>query len=333
MRVRAFPELLEIGDRFFAASCNYYGAITIDQYRLRISRPTVIGDDVFVGNHNMVMEGLAKDSFVGINTFVRHMPKQSGGLFGNPPMQFERCRVTNKYEPGMLARARYFFFSNIFDVVFWRSISVLPFSFGVLMEQYLRPYCPFDGLHIRICLPIICCFSSSLVFTILAQILCKETQKTLPMEAYMCSFEMSKWQFTYHIITKFDDVVRFQGTPLIGPYLRLTTGARIGARFFSFLSAMTIDEGRLVTIHDDVTTGPDASFRCHSFEDRLLKWMPVEVGSGSTLMPGSCLVMSSMMGQCGLSYGSTTWKGQVLTERSTYDGSPAKKVVDAGRIA
>merc|ERR1719401_716489 len=98
---------------------------------------------------------------------------------------------------------------------------------------------------------------------------------------------------------------------------------KIGKRFFSIVEDLGPDP-QFTRLGDDVTIDYDGRLRCHSFENRLLKFSPVVVGSGVSLMQRSLVAMSDVGDHVILSPGTVTWKGETLKTGLLYEGAPAR---------
>ena len=78
-----------------------------------------------------------------------------------------------------------------------------------------------------------------------------------------------------------------------------------------------------ISIGDDVIVDYDADIRCHSFEDRQLKFSPVKIGNRAKIMAAAKVARSDVGEGAVLRPSSVTWKGSNLEANRVYQGAPA----------
>ena len=78
------------------------------------------------------------------------------------------------------------------------------------------------------------------------------------------------------------------------------------------------------SIGDDVIMDYGVEIRCHSFEDRQLKFSSVTIGDRATIMAGAKVAMCNVGEGTVLRPASVTWKGCHLEAGTVYQGAPAE---------
>lgn len=114
-----------------------------------------------------------------------------------------------------------------------------------------------------------------------------------------------------------------QGTPLLGPALRLF-GARIGRR--TLLDTTYLTEFDLVEVGDDATVGSDASLQTHLFEDRVMKMGHVVLEEGSSIGSRAVVLYGATVGQdTTIDPLTLVMKGETLPAHTQWAGIPARR--------
>lgn len=118
------------------------------------------------------------------------------------------------------------------------------------------------------------------------------------------------------------------GTPFVCWYFRLL-GARIGRRVY--METTDFSEFDLAAIGDEATLNADCTVQTHLFEDRVMKMSTVEIGAGCKVGAGSLVLYDTRMEE-GSSLGdlSLLMKGEVLPERTEWEGIPARACANIG---
>ncbi|UJR12901.1 hypothetical protein I4U23_017075, partial [Adineta vaga] len=151
----------------------------------------------------------------------------------------------------------------------------------------------------------------------------------------VCSF--FRWKACVHnqtikqIIEKLQDDHEILISSLLGNtqwLIRLfrAYGANIGDNVI-LPSLSSLFDYNLVTIGDDVRLHMDAHIVCHTFEQRILKLVPVTIGNACVLMSGS-VVMSGckLMGNNRLYPFTLVMKNDLLLPNTQWKGLPARRV-------
>eukprot|EP00931_Biecheleriopsis_adriatica_P043101 TRINITY_DN24637_c0_g2_i1.p1 TRINITY_DN24637_c0_g2~~TRINITY_DN24637_c0_g2_i1.p1 ORF type:complete len:2003 (-),score=355.39 TRINITY_DN24637_c0_g2_i1:159-6167(-) len=324
------PETVEIGEGNFYASGNTLLNMEVDQGRMRVLSKTVMADNVFLGNTNHIAEGLPRETFAGLHTWVPKMVKNAEGsaFFGNPAMRFARPHAPDDSKgllDGTCSELFWYHFSTTgLDLFCWSSLKALEPTIPLVVCRTLFPeYTSSWQFFAEV---FIFAFWSLFCWYIMAIRLCNCIYHDgLPLENTFFSPVVRRW-FNANKIRKVFKAP-FQAAGVIGWHSRLMRiqGVHVGHRFFSPNEDVMIDVpfGRL---GDDITVDYDAQVRQHSFEDNLLKWGPYFVGNGTSLLQGSALAMSDAGEYVVLMPGSVSWKGQKLESDTVYEGAPAAPV-------
>jgi len=322
------PDTLEIGENCFFASGNVLTSLTVDQGRVKIPTKTVIGDDVFLGNFNIIHAGLRSGSFAGRFTWLPHVPgkEESRSFFGNPAMPFLRSKSAN-YVPTKPVWSEVLwqqFSTSIIDVFVWRALSSLQLPcWYILCEQLIPDHSLPLMLAGWFCLFLLVKWTTW--WTMYVKVGNCLFHEDLPLSNDVFSAVVTSWYRETQIRKAFGGTLELDvaGTAWQPALLRLT-GARVGKRFFCPNKGAGIVDRPFARLGDDITLDYDAFVHQHTFEDCVLKWRPQVVGSRTTLRQGACLACCDAGSDVVLLAGSVTWKGQELESQCHYEGCPAK---------
>jgi non-ribosomal peptide synthetase-like protein len=115
-------------------------------------------------------------------------------------------------------------------------------------------------------------------------------------------------------------VAWLQGTPLLGPLLRLF-GAHIGARVYFDTAYLT--EFDLVHVEDDAAIGNMCSLQTHLFEDRVMKMSTLHVRAGAAVGDRAIVLYDAEVGEGAvLEPLSLAMKGEQLPPGTRWRGVP-----------
>jgi len=332
------PETVEIGEGCFFASGNTLTSLVVDQGRLKIPTKTILGDRSFLGNSNHISAGLPADGFAGLHTWLpdRAEPEHGGAsFFGNPAMHFARAAAAEGDAAAHCGEVCWYHFStSIVDVFFWGILKSQEASLGFILCRLLFPRLCFGWE--AVVETVIYAAITVLGWYMMHVRFCNWIYNDrVPLRNHFYSGAVMRWFNANKIRMVFTCPFQSAGTMWHATFMR-AVGIQVGERFFSPNEDVMIDPP-FARLGDDVTVDYDAQVRQHSFEDMVLKWGPNLVGSGTTLLQGSCLAMCDAGEGVVLRPGSVTWKDMTLESGQEYDGAPAMPVgvVDgvSGRIA
>lgn len=326
------PDTLVVGHGCFIASRNILTSATVDQGHFRVPCVTNLGDHSFVGNDNCLPAGLPEGSFCGLNTSLPNRPQQRNlGYFGTPAMVFKRPIKDGPQEATSRTALCWFHFStSVIDIFILRGLKGMVLAASFVMSRYYFPATKtwvLGVLCMVMLIYLIMNITSWLVFSVFfGRFLYNETTPT--SSAYH-SRTVTRW-FTSIMLQKhvFTSPFRTVGSCWHAHHFRLR-GARIGKRFFCVHDIALID-APFISIGDDVIVDYDADIRCHSFEDRQLKFSPVKIGNRARIMAAAKVARSDVGEGAVLRPSSVTWKGSNLEANRVYQGAPAVEALDPG---
>jgi len=329
------PETVSIGNDCFFASGNFFTSMVIDQGRMYVPTRTSIGDNVFLGNMNVVVEGLPSGSFAGHNTFLPRRPPQAGAFFGNPAMSFQRIAADESESEKealsgtVLRDLVYHFRTSLLDPFFWEALKTQEVCWAYILGQYLFPTIEY-AWHVFSIIGLFAGISLTSWF-LMAVLFCNCLNHSgVPLKNHERDWVTLNWSSKYKIRTVFKSPFRLGGTMWCGPFVNLS-GGKVGQRFFTPVNGdelLGVYDAPFVQIGDDVTMNNDCSFQNHSFEDSWLKFVVASVGDDVTIMQYSRVACCDCGNGVVLRPASVTWKGEFLESYRTYEGAPAK-LVDA----
>jgi len=323
------PETVEMGKGCFLASKNTLTSLELDQGRLRIPCKTILGDNVFMGNGNHIVESLPSDSFAGLNTW---MPKQvedgtGGGFFGNPAMRFGRPAGQtdmNSIQASRWELLRFFLSTSVLDILVWPCLKALETVLLFLLSIWIIPTITNLGLFVAVVA--IFAVGTELFWYLFAVRLCNSIYNDrLPLVNDAISVPVLSWYTAEQITQHFKSPFKLGGTIMWHSCMLRAKGSQVGLRFFS-PNEEPFNDAPFARVGDDVTIDYDAEVRQHSFEDLRLKWGPNHIGSGTSLLHGSLLAMCDASDYVVLMPSSVTFKGQHLEADAVYEGAPAEPV-------
>jgi non-ribosomal peptide synthetase-like protein len=119
-------------------------------------------------------------------------------------------------------------------------------------------------------------------------------------------------------------VEHLQGTPFLPWYWRLM-GAKFGRRVYADTSDIT--EFDVVTVADDAALNNECGLQTHLFEDRVMKISTIDIGPRCAIGALAITLYDSRMeADSSLDDLSMLMKGETLPARTSWRGSPARRV-------
>ena len=288
------------------------------------------GDGCFVGNDNILEEGLPEGSFCGLNTFLPKRPQQKNmAYFGTPAMTFQRpkgtqCAQNAKHQEattGRMAKFWYHFSTNVIDIFILGGFRGMVVTVSLAASRRCFPVITnASDAFVVILIYVAVNLKFWLAFSVvLGGVLHNKAARTNSAEY---SSTVTRW-YTSIMLQKhiFTSPFRTAGSRWIAHHFWLR-GARIGKRFFCVHPNALID-APFISIGEDVIVDYGADIRAHSFEDRRLKFSFVEIGDRVTLGAGAKVAMCNVGEGAVLRPASATWKGHNLEAGVVYEGAPA----------
>ncbi|MBL8756124.1 MAG: amino acid adenylation domain-containing protein [Planctomycetes bacterium] len=324
------PEHTTVGGGSFLADGVYLGVPWQHGGAVTVA-PTTLGERTFVGNHVVVAAGerLPDDLLLGIATIgdARTMTANTA-WFGLPAFALPRREVVAvdrrlTHEPGPLRFA---------NRVFWEALRVLLPALPVLLALWwfdvvggaaatfaqgaLRAAAATFGV------------AAALAGTVLV-LKWLLLGRVRPGQHGLWSCWASRWDFHYVLWQRYGRglLQQIEGTLLLPWFLR-AMGMRIGRCCLLGDGFAQVVDPDMIAIGDGATV--HALFQAHSFEDRVLKIAPVQIGSGATVGRGAVVLYGADIGdRAHVLPHSVVMKNELLRGDRDHAGAPTREVAVA----
>lgn len=329
------PELIQINSSSFLADGIYLGGPRIQQGTVTLAN-VLLEKNTFLGNHVIVAAGqrLPPDILIGISTVADDRVVRPGtSWFGHPPFELPHREIVTvdrslAYDPPFIRVVSRVFWEWIrFALPIVPMLSLLFWAYGV---NYAKANMSFEAL-LLFGVPAIslasgflsCLFVLGLKWGLLGRV----REGIHPL----WSCWINRWDFLYIAWANVAHGVLslLEGTLLLSVYLRLM-GMKIGKRVVLGNGFSHVVDPDMYIIDDGATV--NAMFQAHSFEDRVLKIGPIQVGAYSTLGNGTVPMMGANIGEHTfvVPY-SVIMKHEHLQPWLSYVGVPTRRQQEAGK--
>ncbi|MEO8084642.1 MAG: amino acid adenylation protein, partial [Ardenticatenales bacterium] len=330
------PELVAIGAGSFLADGVFLAGPRIDRGAVVIAE-TALGEDTFVGNHAVIPAGARYPDglFVGVATVADASIATPGSAwFGHPPFALPRRAVVHAdrrltHAPDALRWATRAFWESLRLALPAWPVAVLAGWATVIAAAAAR----FGALAaIAWAAPVATVAAAVVLIGSVVALKWALLGRVKPGQHAFWSCWCGRWDFLYMAWGIWTGGVlgRLSGTLLLNAVLRLF-GARIGRRV-----ALGPGFGQVVD-PDMLTFGDDAvvfgQFQAHTFEDRILKIGPVDIGPGAAVGENAVLFYGAQIG-AGARVGphSVVMKGDALQANRSYEGCPTRLAAPGASI-
>lgn len=324
------PELLTIKDEAFVADMASIGPARVYRGTLMVA-PITIGNRTFIGNAALAPVGanIPDGCLIGVQSTPPQTTIDPGSSWlGLPPIYLPRRQVVEGYGEEQTFRPSLGAYALRYGYEFFRITLPPAFAFGIFWIMFLLSKEGLAMLGPGLLLPLLPLFYLA---PALAATLTVVALKWLLIGRYKPRIEplwshfVRRTEFItglYENITVPQLLGSLLGTPFPWLVLRLF-GAKLAKNALLLTTYMT--EFDLVEVGDKCAINSGVSLQTHLFEDRVMKMSHVSVGPASTIGQRSVVLYDSeVRARAQLGNLSLLMKGEVLTEGSNWEGSPAQ---------
>lgn len=325
------PDLLTLKDDSFVADMASIGSATYANGHVAFRR-TIVNSRAFVGNASFVPSGsnLGENSLIGVLTKppVGGAPRGTSWL-GSPPIFLPNREMYDEFGEASTFRpprrkviARYII--EFFRTTLPASILGLSAFFTLWMLAFLAR--TWDMWSVVLITGVVALTGSVLVTLLVAAIKWLLVGRYRPRVEPLWGNFVRRTEFVTGIFetTAVPALLALiQGTPLLGPVLRLY-GARIGRR--SLLDTTYVTEFDLIHVGDDVAVGHEVSLQTHLFEDRVMKMGVVALEDGASVGSRAVVLYGATVGEdASVDPFTLVMKGESLPPNTRWAGIPARR--------
>jgi non-ribosomal peptide synthetase-like protein len=295
------PDLMVFGEESFFADMAVVGAARHNRGCI-FTDTTEIGRRTFIGNAALTRPGtrLKDNILIGVLSVPpgeQELLVSGSNWLGSPAIFLPRRQQCQKFDEGVTYKPPIRLWAIRLTIEFFRV--VLPPTllgttamYSILVALWLArgEWIPLPLWAVTAILPLfflVMAFAMYLVIVLLKWIIIGRYQKHVaPLWSHFV------WRSEF-ITAMYESaavpalLAGFQGTPFLGPLLRLL-GARIGSRVY--LETTYITEFDLVEVGNDSSVGGTVSLQTHLFEDRVMKMDVVNVGKEVSIGPRSIVL-------------------------------------------
>jgi non-ribosomal peptide synthetase-like protein len=333
------PDLVEIGQESFIADSVIFGAARIGHGTIELAH-TRIGRRSFIGNSALLPSGaqIGDEVLIGVLSKPPEDPvlatEPGSTWFGSPAIKLPVRQVATMFDEGArfnpsrgliatrlsIEAIRTTLSLTMFLVFFSLLLSVVG-DLDDLERGGLVIATSFPFLYIAFCLA-----CGGFVLALKWAVVGRYRVMTAPLwSTFVWRTELVT--ATYENLAVANLLEPLRGTPWIGWYLRLM-GAKVGKR--CYIDTTDLTEHDLVTIGDDVALNDYAGLQTHLFEDRVMKVGAIRVGDRATIGSLAIVLYDAEIGaDAQLGDLSVVMKGETLPDGTSWEGSPARIVVEA----
>lgn len=316
------PASIEIGADSFLADGVYLGSASMHGDPARPLPEARMERDTFAGNHAILPPGrvLPSGSLAGVCTVVDDNVTGPGAWFGQPAFPLARSGATNfdrstTHEPGPVRRV---------NRVFWEALRLALPAVGVALLFVWLGIIEYGAPERPTLTSLLMASAAAGALSLGGAILLKWLLlgRVRAGEHPLWSCWCSRWDFHYVVWGLFGRplTAALEGTLLL-PFVLRTLGMRIGRGVLLGPGFSQVVDPDMLTFRDCATVA--SHFQAHTFEDRVLKIAPLEVGPGATLGTGS-LAFYGLDAEPGslAAPGGVAMKGERLEAGRRYVGAP-----------
>lgn len=322
-------DLLTLGEECFIADGVSLGAPRFDRGTGTFAA-TSVGRRSFLGNSAVVPGGtrIGENVLVGVLSKAPEATEPGKSWFGSPPIALPKRQVLTQFDEGSTFRPPRRLVHLRLAVEAVRIL--LPLSCIILLSSVLISELVDLQQDSFLPLPMVLGFPFlSMLVGVTAAILTAFVKlvvvgRYVPRIAPLWSLFVWRSEL---VTCLYENLMvpllleHLRGTPWINFYLRLL-GTRVGARVYTDTTDIT--EHDVVEVGDDVALNEDCGLQTHLFEDRIMKIGRVKIGARSSVGSNAIVLYDAVL-EPDVVLGDLTlvMKGEVVPERSRWEGSPA----------
>lgn len=334
------PDLIHLSDGSTIADEVSLGTPHIEGGWITLA-PTKLGQRAFLGNSAVLPSGreMGSGSLVGVLSVApehEEAKRENATWFGSPAILFPKREASESfseertYRPSRKLRLT----RALFELL---RITMPPCGYifvTVSMITVALELWEVIGLGaVLACLPVVFAASSVVVLIWIALMKWIFVGRYKPFVRPLWSNFVWRLEFVnalYEFLAAPLILQMLQGTPFLTWYLRLL-GSKIGKHCYFDTTGFL--EWDMVEIGDRTAIGDDAVIQTHLFEDRILKASRLKIDSDCSVGAASVVLYDSLMESGSqLNALSLLMKGEVLPENSQWQGIPAMRNRNSGKV-